>query len=502
MVYNIIRVIKMSSFNFKRKAIEFLGKLIVIAIPKKSLANENNSRKYMLSGDEKFDFSSGEFFTCGFSKAILTPDGVKDEKYFIAGYDSNNKATDVLDDMYARVIFIDDNKGNGGVIFCSIDAVGISRKDINDIRKLVLENEEMQNIKSINICATHSHSAIDTQGLWGEKLYKSGRNEEFMTELKKRTAKAIIEAYQNKTNGKLYFSSIETEDLQYDCRTPETFDRNLNRIHFKPFDESKKEIFMVNFASHAELLGSKTKTVSADFPCYMIKEIEENNQNCEVAFFNGAIGGMISAKEIKKVYRNTIDCEEYTKEFGKTLGKLVLNLTHEEEIEPIINIKSKQINVPVENFVLTLARFLKVLNNDFIKQKSNAFVISEVGYLVLGKSQVAMFLIPGELFPELYNGEFLSADESANNCEADYTPLIKMTDIKNNFVVGLCNDELGYIIPKNDFILNEKIPYIKSANDRLGRNHYEETNSVGPKTAEVILDSMAGLVSGQKNAEC
>ncbi len=316
-----------------------------------------------------------------------------------------------------------------------------------------------------------------------------------MTELKKKTANAIIEAYKNRCDGKLYFSKLETDDLQYDCRTPETFDRNLNKIHFVPFDEKNKEIFMVNFASHAELLGSKTKVVSADFPCYMIKEIEENHKNCEVAFFNGAIGGMISAKEIKAVYRNKIDCEEYTKDFGKNLGKLVLDLKDEEEIEPIINIKTKQINVPVENFVLTLARFLKVLNNDFMKIKKDAFVISEVGYLVLGENRVAMFLIPGELFPELYNGEFLNAENSANKSEANYTPLNKMTAIKNNFVIGLCNDELGYIIPNNDFYLNEKTPYINAATDRLERRHYEETNSVGPRVAEVILNSVESLVA-------
>lgn len=487
--------------KFTKKSIELLGKFIVLAMPKKTLVNEELSAKYMKTGDIEFDFSTGEFFTCGFAKEILTPDDVKDEKYFIAGYDSNNKAKDVLDDMFARAIYIDDNKGNGGVVICAIDAVGMSRKDINDIRKLVLESEETGKFKSINICCTHTHSAIDTQGLWGEKIYKSGINDEFMTKLKEKTAKAIINAYKKRTDGKLYFSCIETEDLQYDCRTPETFDRNLNRIHFVPENKGRKEIYLVNFASHAELLGSKTKSVSADFPCYMIKEIEENNTNCEVVYINGAIGGMISAKEIKKVYRNTIDCEEYTKEFGKTLGKLVYNLSDEEEIEPIINIKSKQINVPVENFVLTLARFLKVLNNDFIKKKKDAFVISEVGYLVLGKRQVAVFLIPGELFPELYNGEFLNIDTSANKCESDYTPLIKITDIKKNFVVGLCNDELGYIIPKNDFYLNEKTPYINSGNDHLNRNHYEETNSVGPRVAETILDNMTCLVSGQKNAQ-
>ena len=481
----------------KRKAIEFLGKAIVLLMPKRYLADEEEAKEYMLSGDSSFDFSSGEHFTCGFSKAILTPTDVKDNKYFIAGYNSNNKAEDVLDDMFARAIFIDDNKGNGGIVLCGIDAVGMSRKDINDIRKLVLHSNEIGKLKSINICCTHSHSAIDTQGLWGEKIYKSGRNEEFMSSLKHKTANAIIEAYKNRTEGKLYFSKIETEDLQYDCRTPETYDRNLNRIHFIPDDKTKKEIFAVNFASHAELMGSKTKKVSADFPCYMIEEIEEKHKNCEVIYLNGAIGGMISAKEIKKVYRHEIDCEEYTKEFGKALGKLVLSLNDDEEIEPIVNVKSKQISIPAENFVLILARLLKVLNNDFIKSKTDAFVISETGYLVLGKNQIAMFLIPGELFPELYNGKFLNYENSANSCESEYTPLTKMTDIKNNFVVGLCNDELGYIIPKNDFYLNKVTPYINAATDHLDRRHYEETNSVGPRVAEILLNNIQKIIKEQ-----
>lgn len=484
----------MSSLNLKRKAITFLGKLVVLMISKKDLANEEEAAKYMLTGDENFDFSKGDFFSCGFSKAILTPNDINENKYYIAGYDSNNPAQEVLDDMYARAIFIDDNKGNGGVVFCAIDAVGISRKDINDIRKLVLKSVNKRILKSINISATHSHASIDTQGLWGEKIYKSGRNEAFMADLKKKTANTIIDAINSKSDGKLFFSSIETNDLQYDCRTPETFDRNLNRFHFVPFDkENNKEIYVVNFASHAELLGSKQNKISADFPCYMIREIEEQENNAEVIYLNGAIGGMISAKEIKKVYRNEIDCEEYTKDFGKTLGDLVLSLKNSVEIEPIINIKTKQINIPVENFVLTLARFLKVLNNDFIRTKTKAFVISEVSYIVFGNNQVASFLIPGELFPELYNGEFLSAEESANNSNADYTPLTQMTDIKNNFVIGLCNDELGYIIPENDFILHEETPYLKGAHDRFDRNHYEETNSVGPKVAEVILDSIEEL---------
>jgi hypothetical protein len=72
-----------------------------------------------------------------------------------------------------------------------------------------------------------------------------------------------------------------------------------------------------------------------------------------------------------------------------------------------------------------------------------------------------------------------------------------MTDVKNNFVIGLCNDELGYIIPENDFILNDETPYINAAKDRFDRRHYEETNSVGPKVAENLLNNISQIIKEQ-----
>ncbi len=479
-----------------RKSIELLSKTIIHTMPKSYFNSETQANKYMLSGDKKFSDNEGNHFTCGFAKTVLTPTDVTEKTYYIAGYDSNNPATGVLDDMYARSVYIDDNSSRGGVIMCSVDAVGISRKDINDIRKLVIESKAIPRLKSINISATHSHSAIDTQGLWGEKIYKSGRNEEFMKSLKKKTAEAIINAYKNRKDGKLFYSVKETEDMQFDCRTPDTCDRNLTKIRFESFDKSK-EIIIVNFASHAELMGSKTKSISADFPAYMIKEIEEKNSDCDAVFFNGAIGGMISAKEIKKVYRNEINCEEYTKQFGKKLGEIINSLKDETEIEPIINIKSVPINIVAENFVLIIARLLKVLNNDISrnKKRNEASIYSEVGYLELGKKKIGMFLIPGELFPELWNGKFLTENDSANAVNAEYKVLSQMCDCEHQFVIGLCNDELGYIIPDNDFILNEKTPYINSAKDRHDRNHYEETNSTGRNTARTILNETDKLIA-------
>ncbi len=485
----------MDKNKLTKNAIELLSKAIIHGMPKSYFTAEDKAGKYMLKGDDRFIDTPGEKFICGFAKSVLTPDDIRKTNYYIAGYDSNNPAKGVLDDMYSRAVYIDDSTGRGGIIMCAVDAVGISRKDINRIRRLVIESGKIPSLRSINITATHTHSAIDTQGLWGEKLYKSGRNEDFMRRLVQKTADAIIRAYENRKSGKMYYAVIKTEDLQFDCRTPDTYDPNLTKITFRS-DDGKNEICIVNFASHAELLGDETKNVSADFPAYMIKEIEEQNKNADAVFFNGAIGGMISAKEIKKVYGNKINCEAYTKDFGKNLGNLVNSMTGEKELLPLINVKSKQIKIAADNFVLILARLLKVLNNDIARsrEKDEAYIWTETGYLELG-GEIGMFLIPGELFPELYNGEFLQPEESANNTKAQYRVLNTMGNAKHKFVVGLCNDELGYIIPDNDFILHEALPYINSTKDRLGRNHYEETNSTGRNTARTILEETEKLIA-------
>ena len=489
----------MDKNKLTRNAIKFLSRAVIYGMPKGCFTDAAAAEMYMLSGDDKFSTQAGEGYICGFAKSVLTPADIGKATYYIAGYGSDNPAKGVLDDMYARAVYLDDCTGRGGVVMCAVDAVGISRKDINRIRRLVIESNKIPALRSINITATHTHSAIDTQGLWGEKIYKSGRNEEFMRSLVQKTADAIIRAYENRKSGRLLYAVTEATDMQFDCRTPDTFDSDLTKIRFVSSD-GENEICIVNFASHAELLGSKTTKISADFPAYMIREIESAGKNTDAVFFNGAIGGMISAKEIKKVYGNKIDCEAYTKQFGKKLGELVNSMTDEKELLPLINVKSKQIEIAAENFVLILARLLKVLNNDIVRsrKRDKASVWSEVGYMELGGGEIGMFLIPGELFPELYNGEFLPADKSANGTDAQYRVLSTLTQAKHHFVVGLCNDELGYIIPDNDFYLNEGLPYINSAKDKFDRNHYEETNCTGRNTARTILEETEKLIASAK----
>ncbi|MBR4857581.1 MAG: hypothetical protein IKU08_00190 [Clostridia bacterium] len=475
-----------------RGIISGLLSLIILFIPNSTYTTVDETSEYMLTGDETFSYS-GEKWTVGFAKEVLTPDNVEEGTYYIAGYNTNNPAQSVLDDMYAKAVYLDDNSGRGGVVICAIDCVGISRKDINDIRRLVIESGKIPNLKSINICATHTHSAIDTQGLWGKNFLSDGKDEEFMNSLKEKTAKAIIDAYAARKDGSLYFGTAESEGLLIDTRNPDDYDATLTRIRFDPSDGSD-DTFIVNFACHAECLGARTTVVSADFPAYMEKEIVEQTGGANVVFINGAIGGLITCEKLDDVLRNFELGLEYVKEFGKDVGEVVMSINNETAIEPAINVKTEAIELKCDNTALTLVRFLCVLNNDVAKDEdNNIFIISEVSYMELGNKQIGIYMIPGELSPELESGNFLTAEESANGTQADYKSLSEMSRCKHNFVMGLCNDELGYIIPENDFYLHEWFPYFNTTVDEAGRNHYEETNSLGPCAAGAILDAMDEL---------
>lgn len=481
--------------NLVRKIISALLTLITIAIPNSMFTTKDAEAKYMLPGDSVFSETPGEQWTVGFASAVLTPTDVTSDTYYIAGYNTNNPATAVLDDMLAKAVYLDDNTERGGIIICAVDCVGLSRADINDIRQKVIESGEIPSLKSININSTHTHSAVDTQGLWGSDFYSDGKNDEFMLLLKDRTVTAIIEAYKARKDGKLYFGTAEAEGLQTDTRTPVDYNSVITSIRFVPEDKST-ETYIVNFACHAEMLGSKTNVISADFPAYMTNEIQEKTDNANVVFLNGAIGGLITGAEFDSFYKGELSaCIEYTKEFGEKTAALILKIDNYAEITPLVNIKSRSVSIICENTALLLARYIGVLNNDLAKNGlSEISIITEVSYMELGNKQIGVYMIPGELYPELESGNFLSAEESANKTEASYKPLTEMSRCEHNFVLGLCNDEIGYIIPENDFLLHEWFPYFNIPYDSFDRQHYEETNSVGPKTAGTLLDAMNDLI--------
>ncbi|NMP38199.1 MAG: hypothetical protein GX051_08820 [Clostridiales bacterium] len=444
----------------------------------------------------EFDYISepkSEYFIAGFGKTPVLPKDLDKKKYYIAGYNSNNPALGVLDTPYAHAVWLDDNSGRGGVVFVSVDDVGMLSADVNAIRDSMSEFVKETGCRSINILSTHSHAGIDTMGIWGP-LPISGRDKHYMEIVAAGIRSAVKKAYLDRREGSLYLGETEVPDMQEDIRLPVVYSKILTRLRFVPNDGTR-EIYMLNFASHSESLSGSNSFVSADFPCYMREKIMKET-GAETIYFVGAIGGMIS---MELLHHDKITS---TKMIGRKLADYALSIKDEKKLSAKLNLIRQEFFFQADNSVLMAAAKAKILNVVEYGDKSaplNFALKSEMTYLEL--DSLKMLLLPCELFPELAFGGYLSEAESAQGKSSDMnpTPLCEIAEDEKLLIFGLANDEVGYVIPPNDFMLNSEIPYLDKCIDRLGRRHYEETNSLGPDTAPKIAEVFSGMMNTVKN---
>jgi len=68
---------------------------------------------------------------------------------------------------------------------------------------------------------------------------------------------------------------------------------------------------------------------------------------------------------------------------------------------------------------------------------------------------------------------------------------MKEAGAKVTGVIGLANDELGYILPVEDF----KYPW----NPFKPGKHYEETNSIGREIAPKVMDALKSVIASDRS---
>ncbi len=120
---------------------------------------------------------------------------------------------------------------------------------------------------------------------------------------------------------------------------------------------------------------------------------------------------------------------------------------------------------------------------------SNEALETEVAYLRLGELEVAA--IPGELYPELVYGKFQDpVDPGADFPDAPLeTPIKQILAGKKIMILGLANDEVGYIVPKRQWDVEPPFCYGRTS------SQYGEVNSVGPDTARHLMEALADRVN-------
>ena len=155
-----------------------------------------------------------------------------------------------------------------------------------------------------------------------------------------------------------------------------------------------------------------------------------------------------------------------------------------------IEFHEKLIQIPTTNKGFQLAAQADVFKGRK-KMTAEGNMTTPVGLvrvLAHGKAFLEIALVPGEMYPELSLGgvvRYPGADFPHAPIEL---PIKDMLRAEFKMLVGLADDEIGYIIPKAEW--DEKPPYLKGAK----KPWYGEVNSVGPDTAAPIAAAMAELI--------
>ncbi len=438
-----------------------------------------------LDGNKEFiDEAKSEYWSAGFARRVLTPDDVDKTRYFLGGFLKfpAQEATGVVDDLCVRAVVLDDNSGRGAAAFAWIDGIGFMNADIKDVREKLADITGDGKLISIDVGSTHDHSAIDTQGLWGN-IPNSGRNEEYIEAVVQKTADAIREAYNNRTEGTLYYAADAYPDMFWDGRAPRVIDEKIHLFRFVPNAEGKKEIYIANFGAHPINLGWSNTEISGDFPYYIEKEVT-TEKNADFIFIQGAIGGAIHTDMgPQNGIPEELTSFEKMKEYSNIVADILYGLAEKAEVvEPILNVKHTQVDFEVNNFIFLLVASSDMCNVDPFKENGKVYMSSEIGYVEIGKN-IKIVEAPGEVIPEIVYGGFLSAEDSFTGTEYPYEGIATHFGKDDEVLVfGLCNDAVGYIVPDND--------YSSSGSE----GHYEETVSTGSKSASAFSKAFFELL--------
>lgn len=498
----------------------------------------------------------GAAWELGFSECSLVPCDVLKYPHYLGGYISpdngfKNLIEYVIDEMKARTIAVCDGFDRGISIFCTVDCIGITNADIKDIRKRfaeeLLKKHPEKRLASVNVFSTHTHSCIDTEGLWtdlfgkirrngkrnrtGRGILESGTDEAFMRFLKNKIVLSMCEAVENTERGEMYFAKKDLSKKYFSNKNRPSATglvTEMLRLTFFPENKKKRPVMIVNLPIHPDVAGLPTKDrkesgheLSGDYIYYMAETV--NKAGFDFMFFNGAICAIYSSRELSNDGLPLDARWEQSRRFGIEMGRIALSLTKsldeikkdpllfcndeterekalskenggeytlwcdnwesvkEKKVKPFLNIRLKEVRVPVENPLIITAGKLKFANYRVLKESRGRYsVFTEVGFVMFGDAFSAV-TVPGEYCCDLLvGGQSLKAQSSARHYDFKY-PTAREIFGDNTYAFGLANDAVGYIVPDNDYTLGDP------------ENHYHEFVSLGRYTGSAINNGLFEL---------
>ena len=429
----------------------------------------------------------------------------KFDAVWIAGFSKKRASNGIHDQLWARTMVIDD--GNTRFSLTAIDAIGLFHDNLIDIRNRL---DNTAGITYSIVTATHNHEAPDLMGLWGPRLFKSGVDAGYLEYVKNQIVSSIEKAVEELQPARIKFARDLTglSSLVADIRAPVVMDDGLRIMQVLKMESDITIGTLIAWSCHPETLWSKNLMITSDFPHYIREGVENgiySNGNLIkpglggiAIYFNGAIGGLMTAEKNCPIYDpwsgQTYRMPDFNKAESQGMQVAYAALSALENSSDIhsmgsIGIASRTIELPVKNFVYRLGVRFGVLDRGYSRRKH---MRTEISYVTIGPASFLTY--PGEVYPELINGGIESPvgqDYETEPIELPVTRELMSGDYK--FIIGLGNDELGYIIPKSEW--DKKQPYLYGAEE----SPYGESNSLGPDTAPILHEEIKKLIEEFNN---
>lgn len=423
---------------------------------------------------------------------------------YLAGYGPGRVATGIHDEVWARALVLEIDGRRLALV--AVDLIGLFLTDVEAVRSLLPADS---GIDDLVVASTHTHSGPDTLGLWGPTLFVGGRQPEYLRFVRQRIAQAISAAAAELRPARLLLGEGVVPGLIRDKRPPRVIDERLLVLAADDADTGAAIATLSCFSVHPEVLTRDSTQLSSDFPHYTRERIEARRGGVAL-HLSGSIGGLMTpGVEGLEGAVGPPGSIERMRQYGRRLGDEVLGRL--ESAEPLLadrfELRSKTVFVPLENGYYRLAMAMGVLDGrrlysdgqvderrleplleGFPRHPLGEDLRTEVSLLTLGPLSLA--LIPGEIYPELTLGRIpLPLDPHRDHPRAEPEPgLLEMLPGRSRYVLGLANDEIGYILPRCQW--DEDAPWTFGQRSKP----YGEINSVGPMAGPIILAALAELV--------
>ncbi len=382
-------------------------------------------------------------------------------------------------------------------------------------------------------------------------LFRKNRaiEDDLYNSIRESAAKAAAAAYDSMEDGQLYY--FETANAN-DFMKENTINNNTSGLVRDKLEygadcqkffacwyfegESGTNTILANIGLHPTFANRTSSRVCGDVPYYMWKAMQDAGY--QFMFIQGsqaAIG--LSANYTQAgadwATENALTYEDWVARYGEKYAKkhfegnkkedgekqyfniratgytvahfIIDSIDKSEPVAPVYDIKMEEILIPADYSIMYIAAVGGVFGYNTVKcpeTETGYAIATEIGYVQLGEN-VVMLMLPGEVSPlitfgtdEAYTGDSKWQGEGSwNGTEWNYLPLDEyakaaLGEDKRVIAMGICNDEIGYVMPDTDTAENFLTKTFLANKDGIfGRADNEELMMASCKAGSALAEA-------------